>query len=143
MLVSDQSTIAMGKLPSNNPSNSYPMRIGFYVFAAVHIHYGCRITDVDFKVSGEQRWIERLHLESAIGEAMEPVEVRRHDRAFMTIGSIVSNHSQTCFDRLSPGFGRISTNPCFSSPPGDGVWRQLISKCLIEECFLVWRARQS
>jgi len=88
----------------------------------VQIHYDCRITDVDFKVSGEQRWIERLHLESSAGEAMEPIEVRLHDRAFLTIGSIVSNHAYGSHDQP------VSMSP--QEKPGGAylLWQKLVAK---------------
>ncbi|MFC4991012.1 oleate hydratase [Rubritalea tangerina] len=59
----------------------------------VNIHYNTRITDVDFTGNEDQRWIKRLHIENREGVVLSPVEVQAQDRVFLTIGSIVSNHS--------------------------------------------------
>jgi oleate hydratase len=67
----------------------------------VNVHYDCRISDVDFKVAadGKERWIERLHLETASGEPEPSIPVRDTDLVFLTIGSIVSNASFGTHDR--------------------------------------------
>ncbi|MEO9574236.1 MAG: oleate hydratase [Roseobacter sp.] len=88
----------------------------------VQIHYNCRVTDADFKVDGTQRWIERLHLESSDGEVMDPIEVQPHDRAFLTIGSIVSNHAYGSHDQP------VSMSP--PEKPGGAylLWQKLVAK---------------
>lgn len=67
----------------------------------VNVHYNCRISDVDFKMNAgsEERWIERLHLETEGGTPLPAIEVRDTDRVFLTIGSMVSNASFGAHDR--------------------------------------------
>ena len=67
----------------------------------VNVHYDTRISDVDFRVEpgAEQRWIERIHLESASGAPKPSIPVRDTDLVFLTIGSIVSNASFGAHDR--------------------------------------------
>ena len=88
----------------------------------VKIHYDTCITDVDFKVSGNQRWIERLQLKSSTGMEMDAIEVRPHDKAFLTIGSIVSNHSYGSHDKP------VSTS--VAEKPGGAyqLWQNMVSK---------------
>ena len=67
----------------------------------VHVHYNCRISDVDFKIDsgGKDRWIERIHLETGSGEPKPSIEVRHADLVFLTIGSMISNSSFGAHDR--------------------------------------------
>ena len=61
----------------------------------VNFHYDSRISDVDFGMNSvsKQRWVERIHLETAAGTPKPPIEVRDTDLVFLTIGSMVSNAS--------------------------------------------------
>ena len=66
----------------------------------VNVHYNSRISDVDFKSgSGNERWIERIHLETESGEPRPPIKVHDSDLVFLTIGSMVSNSTFGAHDR--------------------------------------------
>lgn len=67
----------------------------------VNVHYDTRISDVDFKANpgAEQRWIERIHLETGNGAPKPSIPVHDIDLVFLTIGSIVSNASFGTHDR--------------------------------------------
>jgi oleate hydratase len=69
--------------------------------SGVNFHYERRISDVDFETAsnGKERWIRRIHLETASGESMPSIEVSDSDLVFLTIGSMVSNASFGAHDR--------------------------------------------
>jgi oleate hydratase len=65
----------------------------------VNVHYNCRISDVDFKISGKERSIECIHLEIESGGPRPSIKVRDTDLVFLTIGSMVSNSSFGAHER--------------------------------------------
>ena len=88
----------------------------------VKIHYNTSITDVDFKESDGKRWVERLHLRNAEGKTLDAIEVKPEDKAFLTIGSIVSNYSYGSHDEP------VSTTPV--EKPGEAyeLWQNIVAK---------------
>ena len=58
----------------------------------VHIHYQSKIADAEFTKANGKKRITRLHIERRNGEK-QTIDVREHDVAFLTLGSIVADHS--------------------------------------------------
>ena len=92
----------------------------------VNLHYNSRISDVDFKAGsgGKERWIERIHLETASGEPKPSIPVRDTDLVFLTLGSIVSNASFGAHDRPAgePAVGSHNLGGAWT------LWKKIAAK---------------
>ena len=88
----------------------------------VQINYNTCVTDADFKENGDERWIERLHLKNSEGQTIDSIDLRPQDKAFLTIGSIVSNHSYGSHDKP------VSTAPAEKPGGAYALWQNLASK---------------
>lgn len=92
----------------------------------VNLHYNSRISDVDFKAGsgGKERWIERIHLETASGEPKPSIPVRDTDLVFLTLGSIVSNATFGAHDRPAgePAVGSHNLGGAWT------LWKKIAAK---------------
>ncbi len=92
----------------------------------VKLHYNSRISDVDFKAGsgGKERWIERIHLETASGEPKPSIPVRDTDLVFLTLGSMVSNASFGAHDRPAgePAVGSHNLGGAWT------LWKKIAAK---------------
>ncbi|MEP7705125.1 oleate hydratase [Paraglaciecola sp. 25GB23A] len=90
----------------------------------VNIHYQSKITDAEFsKVNGKQ-CLTGLHIENRIGEN-QTVDVRERDFAFLTLGSMVAEHSYGANDTPAqfPPSQQASERSCSWT-----LWEKIASK---------------